>query len=205
MEDKKSKNKNTIENNNNNTKDKKKKNKIFKKYSLCFPFHINVKIIKDQKKILELINKIQNLFSNKINTFYFGLNTSLNIIQKNNNNEKLLFIFYKENMETLYDLILFRTKYNDKINIYFIDEEIQKKFLEIFKLKKLLSFVLIKNNFNENIFNEIKINLESYNINKENNQELSNNRIQEIIIEKNNYLTKHSIIIIICYILKIRI
>ena len=186
MEDKKNKNKNTIENNNNNTKDKKKKNKILKKYSLCFPFHINIKIIKDQKKILELINKIQNLFSNKINTFYFGLNTSLNIIQKNNNNEKLLFIFYKENMETLYDLILFRTKYNNKINIYFIDEEIQKKFLEIFKLKKLLSFILIKNNFNENIFNEIKINLESYNINKENNQELSNNRIQEIIIEKNN-------------------
>ena len=205
MEDKKSKNKNTIENNNNNTKDKKKKNKLLKKYSLCFPFHINIKIIKDQKKILELINKIQNLFSNKINTFYFGLNTSLNIIQKNNNNEKSLFIFYKKNMETLYDLILFRTKYNNKINIYFIDEEIQKKFLEIFKLKKLLSFVLIKNNFNENIFNEIKINLESYNINKENNQELSNNRIQEIIIEKNNYLTKHSIIIIICYILKIRI
>ena len=169
---------------NNNTKDKNTKNKIFKKYSLCFPFHINIKIVKEQKKIIDLIKIIENLLSNKVNSFYFGLNTSLNIIQKVNKDEKLLFVFYKENMETLYDIILFRAKYNDKISLYFIDEEIQKKFLEIFGLKKLLSFVLVKNNTNEKEFNEIKANLESYNINKENNKISPKNRIQEIIIEK---------------------
>ena len=183
MEEHKSKTKN----NNKKEKDKNqksKKSKISKKYSLCFPFHINIKIVKEQKKIIDLIKIIENLLSNKVNSFYFGLNTSLNIIQKINKDEKLLFVFYKENMETLYDIILFRAKYNDKISLYFIDEEIQKKFLEIFGLKKLLSFVLVKNNASEKYFNEIKANLESYNINKENNQNSPKNRIQEIIIEK---------------------
>ena len=183
MEEHKSKTKN----NNKKEKDKNqksKKSKISKKYSLCFPFHINIKIVKEQNLIIDLIKIIENLLSNKVNSFYFGLNTSLNIIQKINKDEKKLFVFYKENMETLYDIILFRAKYNDKISLYFIDEEIQKKFLEIFGLKKLLSFVLVKNNTNEKEFNEIKANLESYNTNKENNQISPKNRIQEIIIEK---------------------
>ena len=169
---------------NNNTKDKNTKNKIFKKYSLCFPFHINIKIINDQNKILDVINKVQNLFSKKTNsTFYFGLNSTLNIFQKPNKEEKQLFIFYDEKMESLYDLILFRAKLNSNIFIYFIDKEWQKKFLEIFKLKKLLSFILVKNSINESLFNELKTNLENYNINNDINKEISKNRIQEIIIE----------------------
>ena len=169
---------------NNNTKDKNTKNKIFKKYSLCFPFHINIKIINDQNKIIDIINKVQNLFSKKNNSFfYFGLNSTLNVFQKPNKEEKLLFIFYNKDMESLYDLILFRAKFNSNLFIYFIDNEWQKKFLEIFKLKKLLSFILVKNNINESLFNELKSNLENYNINNDTNKEISKNRIQEIIVE----------------------
>ena len=176
--------KNTKNNSSSNNNDKKKKKfKTVKKYSLCFPFHINIKVIKDQKLILNFINNIQDLLSQKINSFFFGLNSSLNLIQNQKMEEKLLFIFYKNKMETLYDVILFRAKFNTNVYIYFIDEEFQKKFLEIFKLKKLLSFALIKNNLNESKFNEIKNNLDNYNLNNDKNKDFSKNNIQEIIIE----------------------
>ena len=177
------KNKNK-KNNNNSNSDKKKKFKSFKKYSLCFPFHINIKILKDQNYIIDLINKIQNLSSIKPISFKFGLNTTLNFIQKPQKEEKLIFIFYKEKMASLFDIILFRAKFNNDISIYFIDEEWQKKFLEIFKIKKLLSFVLLKNDSNKEIFNEIKNSFKSYNLNDDINRETSRNNIQEITIEE---------------------
>ena len=177
------KNKNKNNNNNNNTSEKKKKYKSFKKYSLCFPFHIDIKIIKDQKLILNIINTFQNLLSMKPNPFLYGLNTTLNCIQNPKKEEKMIFVFYKKNMESLYDIMLFRAKMNKNIFIYYIDDEWQKKFLEIFKLKKLLSFVYVKNNTNETKFNELKNNLENYNINNDINMIISNNKIQEIIIE----------------------
>ena len=177
--------KNKTKNNDGNNKNKTKKLKEFKKYSLCFPFHINIKIIKDQKIILDLINSIQKIVSLNSNSFLFGLNTTLNLIQKTKNEETLLFIFHKEKMESLYDLILFRAKFNINTYIYFIDEEWQKKFLEIYKLKKLLSFVLLKNDLNKLIFNQIKTDLMSYNINNDNNKKISTNNIQEIIIQTN--------------------
>ncbi len=179
-------NNNNTKNKNNNKTDKKKKYKNFKKYSLCFPFHIDIKIINDQKIILFLINTIQNLITqkqNNNNTFLFGLNSTLNCIQKNKKEEKLIFVFYKKQMETLYDLMLFRAKFNKNYCIYFIDEDWQKKFLDIFKLKKLLSFIYLKDNTNDNIFNDIKNKLENYNINNDSNMVISNNVIQEITIE----------------------
>ncbi len=164
----------------------KKKYRLIKRYALCFPFHIDIKIINEQNLILNLITqlKLENFFSAKLKTLFFGLNTSLNFIQNDNEEEKMIFIFYKKNMENLFDLILFRTKNNKNICIYFIDESYNKKFVEIFKIKKLLSFLLVKKNFNETQFNNIKKNLENYDINKENNKIIKNNNIQETIIEK---------------------
>ena len=176
--------KNKNKKNNNANSDKKKKFKSLKKYSLCFPFHINIKILKDQSHILDLINKIQNLSLIKPSPFLFGLNTTLNCMQKTQKEEKLIFIFYKEKMASLFDIILFRAKFFNDISIYFIDEEWQKKFLEIFKIKRLLSFVLLKNDSNKEIFNEIKNSFKSYNINDETNREISRNNIQEITIEE---------------------
>ena len=148
---------------------KKKKYPTIKRYSLGFPFHINIKIIDDSNLILNLIKKIQidNKFSQKIKTLYFGLNQCLNYIQKTDNNEKIIFIFYKKEMESLYDFILFRAKCNSNIHIYFINETWQKNFLEQFKLKKLLGFILIKNQINEEEFNQINNLVESYDINKQ--------------------------------------
>ena len=42
-------------------------------------------------------------------------------------------------METLYDLLLIKTKGNNKnIRILFIDEEYNKEFIELFKIKSCL-------------------------------------------------------------------
>ena len=172
------------------SKNKKKKYKTMKRYSLGFPFHINIKIIDDQNLILNLLNQIQinNKFSPKLKSLYFGLNTCLNFIQNNNNdcNEKIMFVFYKKEMESLYDLILFRARYNQNIHIYFINGNWQKNFIEKFKLKKLLGFVLIKNEINKEDFNKINNLIEGYDLNNNKNQIISNNTILETIIEFKN-------------------
>ena len=161
----------------------KKKPKINKKYSLCFPFHLNYKILKDKNIITQLIYNIQGI---KASSFIFGLNSTLNICQKSNDNEKLIILFYKEKMESLYDILLFRTKNIKNIYIYLVDDEYQKKFCEIFKLKKMLSFTLLKDKLNEKIFNEINNILSSYNLNDNINRKVSNINIQEITIESKN-------------------
>ena len=175
---------------NKKTNNKKRKANSKKIYALCFPFHINIKIINSQDLILDLLNKTQNKnhFSQILKTLYFGLNTCLKYIQNNNysDNEKMIFIFYNKQMESLYDLILFRSKNDFNIHIYFIDENWQKNFIDKFRLKKLLSFIIIKNEINKDIFNEIKSVIESYDINKENNKIITKNSIQETIVEFNN-------------------
>ena len=67
----------------------------------------------------------------KPNPFLYGLNTTLNCIQNPKKEEKMIFVFYKKNMESLYDIMLFRAKMNKNIFIYFIDDEWQMKFLAI--------------------------------------------------------------------------
>ena len=172
----------------NNSNNKKKKYKTIKRFSLGFPFHVNIKIIADNNLILNLLNQIQieNKFSQKLKTLYFGLNLCLNYIQRTDNNEKIIFIFYKKEMESLYDLILFRAKCNSNIHIYFLNENYQKNFIEQFKLKRLLGFILIKSSINEEVFNQINNLLESYDLNNNKNQIISNNNIQETMIEFKN-------------------
>ena len=49
-------------------------------------------------------------------------------------------------METLYDLLLIKTKGNNKnIRILFIDEEYNKEFIELFKIKSCLDYAFKKN------------------------------------------------------------
>ena len=170
------------------TKNKKKKYKTMKRYSLCFPFHINIKIINEQNLILDLLNQaqIQSNFSQKTKTLSFGLNTCLNLIQKNNSNEILIFIFYTKKMETLYDFILYRANSNLNVHVYFISENWRKNFVEKFRLKQLLGFALIKNDINKDAFNTIKNKIESYDLNDNKNKIISKNNIQETIVEMNN-------------------
>ena len=168
-----------------NTTNKKKKNKIMKRYALGFPFHVDIKIISNENSIDNLLNKIieKENFLQKNKILFFGLNTCLNHIQRNDDKEKLVFIFYNKKMESFYDLFLFRAKYNQNIHIYFINENCQNKFIEKLKLKKLLSFVFIKNDINKEAFNELKTLFESYDLNNDKNKVISKNNIEETTIE----------------------
>ena len=168
-----------------NNTNKKKKYKSVKRYALCFPFHIDIKIINEQKLFPVLLNQklTQSNFSEKTKSLFFGLNTCLNHIQQNDEKEKMIFIFYNKKMESFYDLILFRAKCNKNIHIYFVNEIWQKNFIDKFKVKKLLGFVLIKNDINKEIFNEIRKMLESYDLNNDVNKIESKNNIQESTIE----------------------
>ena len=164
-------NSNTKPNNNNKSNNKKniylnKKNKVnsFQKYSLCFPFNININVIQDEHLINNILNNLKN-WKNYNSMISFGLNSSLKILQTKNKEEKLIFLFYNKKMTNLYDIILFRSQLNENIKIYFLDNEYIEKFLEIFKIKKCLSFCVTKNNLNANNFNEIKNICSSYNFN----------------------------------------
>ena len=177
-----------MEQNNKNIKsnnNKKKKSKAIKRYALCFPFHIDIKIINEQKLILPLLNQklTNNIFSEKLKSLFFGLNTCLNHIQQNDDKEKIIFIFYNKKMESFYDLILLRAKYNKNVHIYFVDEIWQKNFIDKFKLKKLMGFILIKNDINKETFNEIKKLFENFDLNNDINKIISKNNIQETTVE----------------------
>ena len=164
---------------------KKKKYQTIKRYSLGFPFHINIKIIIEQNLISSLLNLLQidKVFSQNAKSLFFGLNSSLYNIQKNDNIERMVFIFYKKQCENIYDLILYRAQTNHNNHIYFINENYQRNFIENFKLKKLLSFVLIKKELNKDVFNQIKNLFEDYDLNNNKNKIISNGNIQETIIE----------------------
>ena len=168
-----------------NNTNKKKKYKSVKRYALCFPFHIDIKIINEQKLILPLLNQklTQNIFSEKSKSLFFGLNTCLNHIQQNDDKEKIIFIFYNKKMESFYDLILLRAKYNKNVHIYIMDEIWQKNFIDKFKLKKLMGFILIKNDINKETFNEIKKLFENFDLNNDINKIISKNNIQETTVE----------------------
>ena len=164
-------NSNTKPNNNNKLNNKKnissnKKNKVnsFQKYSLCFPFNININVIQNEHLINNILNNLKN-WKNYNSMISFGLNSSLKILQTKNKEEKLIFLFYNKKMTNLYDIILFRSQLNENIKIYFLDNEYIEKFLEIFKIKKCLSFCVTKNNLNANNFDEIKNICSSYNCN----------------------------------------
>ena len=144
-----------------------KKLQYIKKFSYYYPFHIEIKIISGENLIQYLLKRVKLIFTFNTNTKHsikFGLNNIIKYINRpKDNNKILIFLFYKENMETLYDLLLIKNKENNKnIRIAFVDEEYNKEFIDLFKIKSCLGFSIIKIQNNEKVVNEIENNLSQY-------------------------------------------
>ena len=144
-----------------------KKLQYIKKLSYYYPFHIEIKIISGENVIQYLLKRVKLIFTFNTNTkrsIKFGLNSIIKYTNKPKDNTKILiFLFFKENMETLYDLLLIKNKQNNKnIRIIFIDEEYNKEFIDLFKIKSCLGFSIIKIQNNEKVVDEIENNLSQY-------------------------------------------
>ena len=152
-----------------------KKFQYIKKLSYYYPFHLEIKIISGENLIQYLLKRVKLIFTFNTNTkrsIKFGLNSIIKYTNKiKDNNKILIFIFYKENMESLYDLILIKTKENNKnIRIIFLNEENNKEFIDIFKIKNCMGFLIIRVESNEKVFDEIEKNLSQYIINIDENK-----------------------------------
>ena len=152
-----------------------KKFQYIKKLSYYYPFHLEIKIISGENLIQYLLKRVKLIFTFNTNTKHsikFGLNSIIKYTNKiKDNNKILIFIFYKENMESLYDLILIKTKENNKnIRIIFLNEENNKEFIDIFKIKNCMGFLIIRVESNEKVFDEIEKNLSQYIINIDENK-----------------------------------
>ena len=152
-----------------------KKFQYIKKLSYYYPFHLEIKIISGENLIQYLLKRVKLIFTFNTNTKHsikFGLNSIIKYTNKiKDNNKILIFIFYKENMESLYDLILIKNKENNKnIKIIFLNEENNKEFIDIFKIKNCMGFLIIRVESNEKVFDEIEKNLSQYIINIDENK-----------------------------------
>ena len=144
-----------------------KKSQYIKKLSYYYPLHIEIKIVSGENLVQYLLKRVKLIYTFNTNTKHsikFGLNSIVKCTNKpKENNKILIFLFYKENMETLYDLLLLKTKENNKnIRILFIDEEYNKEFIDLFKIKSCLGFSIIKIQNNEKVVDEIENNLSQY-------------------------------------------
>ena len=116
----------------------------------------------------------------------FGLNTAIHIIQndKIEKNLILIFIFYKQSLNILINLLLLKSNNSDNIKIFLIDSNEQKHFLNLFQLKKILAFTLYKNEYNSKVIDEIFNNFHTYNSNSNEYIPIYKANIKEISIEK---------------------
>ena len=152
-----------------------KKSQYIKKLSYYYPLHIEIKIMSGENIVQYLLKRLKLIHTFNTNTrrsIKFGLNSIIKYVNKpKENNKILIFIFYKDNMESLYDLLLIKNKENEKnIRIAFLDEEYNKEFINIFKIKSCMGFLIIKTENNEKVFNEIENNLSQYIVNNINNK-----------------------------------
>ena len=141
-----------------------KKSQYIKKLSYYYPLHIEIKIMSGENIVQYLLKRLKLIHTFNTNTrrsIKFGLNSIIKYVNKpKENNKILIFIFYKDNMESLYDLLLIKNKENEKnIRIVFLDEEYNKEFINIFKIKSCMGFLVIKTENNEKVFNEIESNI----------------------------------------------
>ena len=151
-----------------------KKSQYIKKLSYYYPLHIEIKIISGENIVQYLLKRLKLIHTFNTNTrrsIKFGLNTIIKYVNKpKENNKILIFIFYRENMESLYDLLLIKNKENEKnIRIAFLDEEYNKEFINVFKIKSCMGLLVIKTENNEKVFNEIESNIFQYIVNNTNN------------------------------------
>ena len=148
---------------------KKKKLNYLKQISYYYPYHIEIKIISGEN-IIEYLKKrfklIYTFNSNTKKSIKYGLNKINKLINKNNEEQIIIFIFYKESFTLLYDLMIIKSQENKNIKIFFIDEDYNKDFLELFNIKTCLGFSIIKNQSNEKVFDEIISKISQYAIDK---------------------------------------
>ena len=149
---------------------KQKKLLYLKQISYYYPFQIEIKVISGENIIEYLKKRLKLIYTFNTNTrksIKYGLNNINKYINKNNGTKQIVaFIFYKESFETLYDLMIIKNKVNKNINIYFINEDYNKDFLDIFKLKCCMGFCIIKEQYNEKVITELESNLAQYAIEK---------------------------------------
>ena len=149
---------------------KQKKLQYIKQNSYYYPFHIEIKIISGENIIEYLKKRLKLIYTFNTNTkksIKYGLNKINKYINRYNpENKIIIFLFYKESFITLYDLLLIKNQANKNINIFFIDEDYNKDFLDIFNIKSCFGFSVIKNQSNEKVFNEIESKISQYAIDK---------------------------------------
>ena len=150
-------------------------------------YFIYSKIISDENNIdyiLKRLKLIYNFNKETRTSIKFGLNSALQIMKNNKNTLNLIFIFYKKSLETLFNLILLKYKELENNKLYFINNDEIKNFNNLFNIKKLLAFTIIKNDKNEKVIEEIKNNLSNYNIFNNELIPIYSTNIKEITIEQ---------------------
>jgi hypothetical protein len=149
---------------------KQKKLQYLKQVSYYYPFHIEIKIISGENIIEYLKKRLKLIYTFNTNTrksIKYGLNRINKYINKNKTeNEIIVFIFYKESFTTFYDLLILKNQVNKNINIFFLDEDYNKDFIDIFNIKSCMAFCVLKNQNNEKVFNEIESKITQYAIPK---------------------------------------
>ena len=147
------------------------------------------KIITGNNSINYLIERMKLIFTFNKETkdsIKFGLNTAIHIIQndKIEKNLILIFIFYKQSLNNLINLILLKSNNSNNVKIFLIDSNDQKYFLNLFQLKRLLAFTVYKNEYNSKVIDEIFNNFHTYNSNSNEYIPIYKTNIKEISIEK---------------------
>ncbi len=149
---------------------KQKKLQYLKQISYYYPFHIERKIISGENIIEYLKKRLKLIYTFNTNTrksIKYGLNRINKYINKNKKeNEIIVFIFYKESFTTFYDLLILKNQINKNIKIFFLDEDYNKDFINIFNIKSCMAFCVLKNQNNEKVFNEIESKIAQYAIPK---------------------------------------
>ena len=145
---------------------KQKKLQYLKQLSYYYPFHLEIKIISGENIIEYLKKRLKLIYTFNTNTkksIKYGINKINKYInKKDEKNNILIFIFYKESFTIFYDLLIIKNKESKNIKIFFLDEDYNKDFNDIFSLKSCMGFCIVKNQNNEKVFTEIETKLSQY-------------------------------------------